>query len=234
MNPNPNQATAILTTGGIAASCFTSGYPRKWQMGFVRQEEHNLSLEICKEDLRTGKCVKIDHDLDYRPRRRLFIDVHSPVYDECDWYQTEDAFDRFSTTHDPQDYRWVINMEREIQQNEIKLRGAQKEYKITLLTVNHANFYSGSLFKYPVLKIGGNSSTGQELGRIADSVAADILCDDGKDSGVLISNGSGENGKFLPKEEGIRYRINLLNLPKEQEGNDHTQHGPHFILLYGI
>ena len=240
MKPNPKQATAVLFTDGIALSCFTKA--GTCQIAFVRHEHHDFSVDILEVDDATNTSVPVSHNLDLGNGQSIVLEAINPVYGNSTSYEADGGFDR-RTHQDEKDFRWVVDLEGEMHGRKLNLNSpaSQSSSPVTLLTVNHANFYTETLFKYEVLKIRRGDTSGVEFGRIADVVAADIFCQEGRGSGIRLSNKGGQNEKFLEKKPCIRYEIHFKNVRPEhmhsQSKDEVAEDVPHdsdFTLYYDI
>lgn len=159
-----NETTATLYTEGIALSCLTEDgkchiaffRPVEHGHGDGQQHKHNLDLTITRIDP-TGEHDLPADELNLNAGSKLVLEVVNPTYPKCDHY-TRGDFLRWSPDNDPNDYRWVVDMEGEIHPDdplELKVAKHPKGFRSTLLEVNYALFYTESLTEFRVEKVSG-------------------------------------------------------------------------------
>lgn len=132
------------------------------------------------------------------------------------------TFDRFSTDADPEDFRWIVDLQgREFHGSALKLKRDASDpptarLRPTIL-IPHGIFYSldktpDTYMRHPHPPT-ATTTRPKHIGKIADKVGADIVC---VPSGGRVSVTVGQESFLLAKHteegRGFRYRINISNL----------------------
>jgi hypothetical protein len=217
--PDTLNATANLIINGIALFCCTND--DKFQIAFLREPKHTLSLEIV--EISGGVKTPVAHTLNLEVGQALNLEASNPTQNSSTSFEASE-FDRRNGL---KDFRFLADLEG------VEMHGAQlslrdpKELGVTLLTVDNAHFYTRTLFG-PVDKIQRPSGAKSEFGMIADIVGADISC--GSGGKIILENAGGLNRIELEKRDGVRYEIIFQNICKVDVASSVTD----FVLCYTV
>jgi hypothetical protein len=215
-------------------------------MGMVQAEDHEPLLRIIrlhpngtKEQLGdvyklTAKDhIRIEATDPVRPGARTFPDPLASF-----------DFDRLSDRGDAEDFRWIMDLQGEVFHGpELKLKRnvTGKELLRPRITVPHATFYTLDKTQFVFERIRHPEDRGRPIGKIADTVGADILCKPGKDGQkvVTVFNGKKEIAKLerniMGQGNGFRYWVEITNLcAPPKDGKSACPAKSDFPLYYNV
>jgi hypothetical protein len=237
------QATVTMSIAGIAISRL---YKRnQYEIDLLRCDRHRTALDIEKIELdpvtrMPRRSSLVTHSLNLS--EDIAIDVTYPDKDGCPRFQRGVStylgrrFDRLQDIGDPEDFRWVANLEGpEFHNQKLKVKNLS-ELKPTIF------LSSGILYTrqktdeaFARVSVKGKPSP-MALGRFAHGISADITCPVGGE--VILSNLS-ESGLAesracysvsLPQCDEVQYRITIDNHCDEADESEGTD----FRLFYDV
>jgi len=223
-----NPAVAIRFTG-LLAFCFDKR--RKiCQIGALSKDDHELRFRLVKRgpdpESESEQTLTFPHNLIGQPSD-LWLNVEGEPSPEQQTAEPFIAGDLNEPPSDPQDFRWVIDLEGEHFYNRpLKVkRGVLRP----ILFVAKGLFYTDTLTSdfyrtIPITAKGAarTASAGRSLGQIAEYVGANIYLTHPNQALVLRAGRDGSELLRLNKEEGTTYEITVENVdtPRAPAGGD--------------
>ena len=234
------KATAIVSVSGLALGCYNAT-TQNYEVAFLRHECHALTIEI-KKKLPCGESKMMYEIKDNH--HRIFIDAENcvtpadPIYFVGDNY---DDFDRSELQGDLEDFRWVVDFDRNLNGGElVELEVARDPnthdplVTVTEMYISKPRLYADDekLTEGPFSLVSLDSEgkpipnkAPEPFGLFTEGVKADITCQNG---GAVIFRVDGPQGfqVHLPHGSGP-HEITITNIcpPKEEEnsgGRDDT------------
>ncbi len=145
---------ALVTLNGLAICCFNDGAdPKEWQAAFLHPTtgpEHNLSL-IIRHD------KSIIHQSGIQRGSSITINATgSSVYSRYPdgYHPASGPFDRHSPTSDPNDFRWVfdLNNKSEFPHSNLNLR-SPAPFPVTLAHIQNIVLYTNKLTEQELYRV---------------------------------------------------------------------------------
>lgn len=229
-----DNATAIVSISGLALGCYNAT-TQNYEVAFLRHECHALKIEV-KKKLPCGES-KMTYEIQ-DTHHRIFIDAENcvtpadPIYFIGDDY---DDFDRSEINGDPEDFRWVVDFERNLNNGElVELEIARDpETHEPLLTVIEMYISKPRLYTdtekmtdgpFSLVSLGPDgepvpNKAPEPFGLFTEGVKADITCQNG---GAVIFRVDGPQGFQVHLPHGSSpHEITITNIcpPKEDENN---------------
>lgn len=237
-----SKANVTIAIGGLALACINSRERNRCEVGLLRCDRHKPVLDIQRVELhpksrRPIRSTLVPHSLNLDEDITIGLEYDDGEILNCSrgvsTYTRRD-FDRLDDTGDPEDFRWIADLEGpEFYNRKLKIRH-RSELKPIIL-INDGILYtaqkSSEVFARVPVKPEGPSIP---LGRLGDGLSADITYPEG--SKVVLRNGSDPGlssracSTTLLIDRDSRYVITIENfcqLPDESEGTD-------FRLLYDV
>ena len=234
------KATAIVSVSGLALGCYNAT-TQNYEVAFLRHECHALTIEI-KKKLPCGESKMMYEIKDNH--HRIFIDAENcvtpadPIYFVGDNY---DDFDRSELQGDLEDFRWVVDFDRNLNGGElVELEVARDPntheplVTVTEMYISKPRLYADDKkFTEGPFSLVSLDSEGKPIpnkapepfGLFTEGVKADITCQNG---GAVIFRVDGPQGfqVHLPHGSGP-HEITITNIcpPKQEEnssGRDDT------------
>lgn len=234
-------ATAIVSISGLALGCYNAT-TQNYEVAFLRHECHALKIEVKKKLPYGGESTMMFEIKD--THHRIFIDAENcvtpadPIYFVGDDY---DDFDRSEINGDQEDFRWVVDFDRNLNNGELVELEIARDKKtheplvtVTEMYISKPRLYSDSDPEkftegpFTLLSLGDDgkpiANKEEPFGLFTEGVKADITC---KDGGAVIFRVDGPQGfqVHLPHGSGP-HEITITNIcpPKEDEntGRDTT------------
>jgi hypothetical protein len=220
-----DNATAIVSITGLALGCYNQ-CTQNYEVGFLRHDCHALTIEV-KKKLPYGEedSVMMYEIKDYQ--HRIFIDAENAVSPRDPIYTVGNDFDRTQAEADPEDFRWVIDFETNLNGGEpVELQ--PPGVPVTEMYISKPRLYGDKKllteapFQRVTLDAGGNpiANKTENFGFFTEGIMADITCQDG---GAVILRIDGPQGfqVHLPHADGP-HEICIKNIcpPKANEGDD--------------
>ncbi len=140
MNVDHSHATAIVSFRGLGLLCFDESGTA--QIGFLKHPEHIFDLQISRIDAGRNS-TSIDPGLDVRSD----IQIQTVLPEAHDTRYESGEFDRRGDLGDPEDFRWLIDLEgSEVNNRHLTVnRGNQLGFQLLGLTVSDGLFYTSEL-----------------------------------------------------------------------------------------
>jgi hypothetical protein len=202
-----SKATATVSVTGVAISCLNET-THNWEVGLVRVPRHELRITVAKV-LPSGEVAQVTFQLDDN-RHSIFITAANEVIPEQPLFQKE-PFGRKNPDSDPEDIRWIVDLEREFN-NEKPLELTAK-FPMTGLLVSHPTLYADSdklRKEMKLLNLADPNEQPTEFGTLSEACKADIVC---KEGGGVILRVEGPLGfsMLLPHIPGATHGIRIEN-----------------------
>jgi hypothetical protein len=219
---HPN-ATAMVSITGLALGCYNKA-TQNYEVGLIRQNTHTLTIEV-KKQLPNGLSRMIYQIAD--AQHRIFIDAENAATPADPIYTVGEAFDRNDGEHDPEDFRWVIDFEKDLNGGaEVNLKAPS--VPVTEMYVSKPRLYADPdlMAPDPYLLVQIDRETNDPVpnqepemfGFFTEGIKADITCQDG---GAVILRVEGPQGfhVHLPHGTARPHEIIIQNTcpPKEEE-----------------
>jgi hypothetical protein len=219
-----SKATVRISFNGLLALCINDN--RQAEIGALRNVHHVLTVDVNKVSP-TG--VSLFH-FPVSPDQDIWIEAVKPATDGVTTYVNDQVqFNRQQDTGDPEDFRWLIDLEGEELHNQ-KLAISKSEMLNPRLHISNATFYT----EKKAVELSGRVTWDDDtrwvfLGRLAETLAADILLDN-ENSEVILR--SGADSLRLKKEPGTRYEIAVRNTRSGAMDMGHTRDASDFQFWY--
>ncbi len=230
-----DNATAIVSISGLALGCYNAT-TQNYEVAFLRHDCHALKIEI-KKKLPCGES-KMTYEIG-DTHHRIFIDAENcvtpadPIYFIGDDY---DDFDRSELHGDLEDFRWVVDFDRNLNGGElVELEIARDPdtheplVTVTEMYISKPRLYGDKKlitegpFSLVSLDSDGKpipNKAPEPFGLFTEGVKADITC---KNGGAVIFRVDGPQGfqVHLPHGSGP-HEITITNIcpPKEEENSN--------------
>ena len=178
------------------------------EVGALRNPHHELTIEIKRISAKGTTTARYPVD----PDQDIWIEGGGGSQNRATLYQNESVgFSRADNKGDPQDFRWVADLEGKEFHNS-KLTISQPEMLRPHLHVNGGTFYAAQIYGQPMaLTVPGDDAHWTYLGRFADVIAADLSLDRSDDGIVLRSGARGRETVRLRRQLGTRCQIAVKN-----------------------
>lgn len=214
MRLDHSKAIARISFTGLFVFCLNE--QRQCEVGIFKHEEHTPQLSIQEIGLENIP-RKIEHNfnLDNDLMIKAIYSVKPGVAKNL-----QPDFDRQSDTGDPEDFRWLTDLEgEEFHQRKLSIEPQPENPALrSILYINDGDLYT-CLKSYDVYARVPVQNAPPEifLGKTAHVVAADITCEDNPDSGILLKDKVTGYELFLPwyrnqaSDQFSRYEIAFNN-----------------------
>ena len=232
-----SKATVTVSVAGLALSCINPLKQSRCEVGLLRCDRHRPVLDIQRIELRhedgEPKCSSlIYHSLNLN--EDILINVEHPdkgrISDCKKGTSTyiRRGFDRLSDMGDPEDFRWIADLEGPEFHNR-KLIINHSKLKPTIF-ISDGVLYTRQKTAETLARVSTNGKLSPfPLGKFAYGMNVDISCPKGGE--VVLSNHSdgrtSETGDHcsvrLPQDDFVRYLITIENhcrVADEMEGTD--------------
>jgi hypothetical protein len=190
-----DNATATVSITGLALGCYNKS-TQNYEVGFLRHDNHDLTIEV-KKKLDGEESVMLYQIIDHQ--HRIFIDAENAVSPRDPIYTVGEDFDRTRTDHDPEDFRWVIDFETELNGgNEVELQ--PPDVPVTEMYVSKPRLYGDKELltqeQYVRVSLGDDgqpvaTEDPAVFGFFTEGIKADITCQDG---GAVVLRVDGPQG----------------------------------------
>jgi len=222
-------ATATVSITGLALGCYNKA-TQNYEVAFLRHECHDLTIEVRKKmPYGEDDSVMLYELIDFQ--HRIFIDAENAATPEDPIYfigEDYDAFDRTELTGDLEDFRWVVDFEKNFN------RGDQVELQppdvpVTEMYVSKPRLYGDSelMTKAPFVRVRLDDNdepitteNPADFGFFTEGIKADITCQDG---GAVILRVDGPQGFQVQLPHGYGpHQITIKNIcaPKAESEED--------------
>jgi len=229
------KATAIVSVSGLALGCYNAT-TQNYEVAFLHHECHSLKIEI-KKKLPCGES-KMTYEIG-DTHHRIFIDAENcvtpadPIYFIGDDY---DDFDRSEINGDLEDFRWVVDFDRNLNGGElVELEIARDPntheplVTVTEMYISKPRLYGDKKLitegPFTLVSLGPDgkpipNKAPEPFGLFTQRLKADITCQNG---GAVIFRVDGPQGfqVHLPHGSGP-HEITITNIcpPKEEENSN--------------
>ncbi len=229
MGVDHSKALVSIALDGLILFCFDAK-KTLCEAGMVKNGKHHRRITIT-ETKPSGHTVEVlpddygidpTEDLDIRAENAL--GNGSPISE----YYGNDDFNRPDDSGDPEDFRWVIDLEgNDFHKGKLtpKLSGLKSR-----LFIHDGVFYTckktWEFYGKKIIKGRGLGEPATFFGKLAHNVGIDIVCDK-VDGRVILESKRSRNRLALPRELGCRYEI-LFENSCEPHDQSHTSDFPLF------
>lgn len=215
---NHDRATASVRVTGLSVGCFNPE-THNWEVALIRHPRHVLTIKVTKKTS-SGTDSQLTFQLD--DKHTIYIQPTEPIVPPADAVIfKQDPFDRRDPTRsDPEDFRWIVDLEREFNDGQ-PIDVFQPTFPITALFVSYPVLYADRNDKLDdmqlVQMVAQGVSPPQPFGTIGESGKADISCNPG---GSVMLKVKGPLGFVLPLQhiEGQTHEIVIENVCEPAEG----------------
>src|SRR5215510_12649437 len=180
--------TATVSVTGLALGCYNAT-TQNYEVALLRQGCHLLTIEVIKQ-LEDGTS-RLKFELDNN--HRIFVDAENGILPEDPFYRSGDTFDRTDRTHDNEDFRWVVDFEKELNNDqEVVLKApvdteAEEPIPVTEMYVSKPLLYADPEELKPqkllLVDKGPTAESPRVFGFLTEGVKADIKC---QESGGVV------------------------------------------------
>jgi hypothetical protein len=233
MGLDHSNAFVRLTFDGLMVFCLNRrAEPDTCEMGMVRTYDHKRRLVVTRinpngteepykdpYDLNDGNEVTIETENPTEPGVRTFPS-------DPDKYPEIYPFDRDHDIGDPEDFRWILDLQGPLLHGDaLTLRRGEESYRCRpRIFVQHGIFYTHSKTPQRYTRYPLRGQTGYVyLGKLADKVGADIVCDP-LHGRVTVKITDMETFTLEANDDlKTRYRIDISNLCDPSRPNCPTE-----------
>ena len=207
--------TAMVSITGVALGVYNPA-TQNLEVGVIRHDTHTLTVEVRKKIAQGQESVmKIILD----KHHRIFIDAENAILPENPIYTDGEKFSRDDSSHDKEDFRWLVDFETELNKGETVTLQRPENVTVTEMYVSKPTLYADRKLmtadKFNLVAIDGNgnpvANTARNFGKFTQGIKADIRCQDG---GAVILRIDGPQGFqiHLPHDSAGPHEINIENL----------------------
>ncbi|HLM57627.1 MAG TPA: hypothetical protein VK422_16085 [Pyrinomonadaceae bacterium] len=182
MGLDHSKAFVRLRFDGLITFCLNRRVePHSCEMGMVRVEDHRRLLVITR--INPNGTEEVSHGpFELNANNEVIIEAIRPEEPGARLFQTTpaDAFNAADDAGDPEDYRWIIDLQGEkFHGRALKLkRGDESERCRPRIFIPHGTFYTYSKTPHQYMRYPSKGNTRPlNIGKIADRVGADIVTD---------------------------------------------------------
>jgi hypothetical protein len=217
--------TATISVTGLALGCYNPN-TSNWEVAFIRHPRHVLKIRVTKQTAEGPANLTFQVD----SRHRIFVEAVKPIPPAQALF-TPGSFDRKESGNDPEDLRWVVDLEKELNNNEpVSLK--QPEFPVTAMYVSYPVIYADP-FKFvldgaELVRLSDGTDV-RPFGKLAEAGNADVRC---QDDGAVTLRIDGPLGFSieLPHIAGATHTIEMENLCQDSPGKTSTE--PSDFTLY--
>lgn len=200
------KATASISVTGLALGCYNPE-TSNWEVAFLRHERHVLNVVVTKQTEVGPSEIRFQVDSNHD----IFVEAEKPIIQPDPLFTPTAKFDRLADGNDPEDLRWIVDMEKELNEGKsVELKPS--EVPVTRMFVSYPKLYANSrMFITDETKLVKDDNTPvREFGKLAEAANADISCQDGGAVILRIDGPLGFNLR-LPHIPGSPHSIAINN-----------------------
>jgi hypothetical protein len=183
-------------------------------MGMVNVADHTRRLIVTQIN-ENGSEQPYGDPVELGNNNHVTIATENPTPAGVSKYQPDIvAFDRLADTGDPEDFRWITDLQGPLLHGrELSMRRDDEDYQCKpKILISDGIFYTHSKTTHQYFRHPRKGSTGiVRLGKLADRVGADIVCDPTRGMVTVKIDGI-KTFTLENKDLKIRYRIDIRNL----------------------
>lgn len=221
MGLDHSNAFVRVTFDGIIIFCLNKrAEPHRCEMGMVYRQDHERLLKITKINPNGSEEPYPVYRLNNNSH--VVIETINPTSPGATTFERNlpsDPFDRIADTGDPEDFRWIIDLQGPLMHG----NAASMRHDYTCqpkISIPHGIFYTHSKTAHQFFRrpLEGSVNTGTlPLGKLADRVGADIVCHPLEGKVIVKINGV---DPVTLESDGLktRYRIDVTNLCRDSGG----------------
>jgi hypothetical protein len=208
MGVDNSKALLRITFDGLFIICRNN--VQRWEVGVPNLGDHTFGVELVQITGNLGPTeephdIKLDRDISITPTPDLAPELFDPA-----------GFDRLSDGGDPEDYRWLLDMEgREFHAGKrMQLRAGGRGYKARIF-IEGGKLYTAAktIERYRRVKV-SNPQDDIELGKLAITAGINLDRADAGSRTILIKNvGGSSQPKTLSQQPGVRYELSFTHAP---------------------
>lgn len=179
------------------------------RIGVPKVEDHYLSI-IIREFNGSNDLGIVKHNLSCKDD--IIIESIEPVEQRVVWYE-KPGFDRLANTGDPQDYRWIVDLEgAEFHDKQLEGVGdpAGKSLLTPRIVIKDGVTYTRLKTVERYQRVNLQTGDVMQLGKLELIGGFDLLRAN-SETGVVIRNEGGES-VTLAKSVGVRYEVEISNV----------------------
>lgn len=228
MGLDHSNAFVRLTFDGLMVFCLNRrAEPDSCEMGMVAVRDHKrrLVVTIIRPN-GVEETYKGPYDLD--DDNEVSIETVNPTEPGARTFPSDpdyQSFDRLGDTEDPEDFRWVLDLQGPLLHGDALTLRRDEEYRCRpRIFIPHGIFYTHSKTPQRYTRYPRRGQTGYvPLGKLADKVGADIVCD--PLHGQVIVRIRDVETFTLDSNDDLktRYRIDISNLCDPEQPNCPTE-----------
>ena len=211
--------TATVSVTGLALGCYNP-VTQTYEVGLIREGCHELKITVVKKLAEGSSTLRffLDSDNDYR----IFIVTENGILPDNPFFTTGTPFSRTNPTHNAEDFRWVVDFEKELN-NEQEVVLKRPQVPVTEMYVSKPRLYADTdrfvLDDFKLVNTTPGVTTEPQLfGRFTEGIKGDLRCQNG---GGIILRVEGPLGfqVYLPHTGGAAHEIIVDNRCPEEEEN---------------
>lgn len=227
-----SNVTATVSITGLALGCYNLG-TNNYEVGFIRHPSHILTIKVATDN--PGGPGEFTFQIDNN--HRLFVETEGGIIPAEPFYKRkppeDEDFDRNASGQDPEDIRWIVDMEKELNGGvEVPFKAPQ--FPVTEAYISKPHLYADE-FGFADGKLNrinlDNEAEVEPFGKLCEVIKGDIRCEEG---GAVILRIEGPLGFTirLPHVAGVTHGISMDNSCPSHPGGA-TQPGD-FAIYYSL
>lgn len=230
MSPANDNVTTTVSVTGLALGCYNAA-TQNYEVGLIHKESHVLTIEVIKQ-LENGPS-RMKFELTDN-QHRIFIDAENGLLPPDPIYTTRGPFDRTDLTHDHEDFRWVVDFEKDLNNNDAVVL-LPPSLPVTEMYVSKPELYADQdkfvNDDFLLVDKVQTAAAPSLFGKFTEGIKADIRCQIG---GSVILRVEGPQGFqiTLPYGSAKPHLINVDNTcpPDKEEKADSDFHAYYTII----
>ena len=208
-----SNVTATVSIRGLALGCYNLGTDN-YEVGFIRHPEHKLEITVIKNTPAGKEEIPLPQVL---PNHRIWIETVGGITPPRPPFYTQKPpedpdFDRNASGQDPEDFRWIVDLEKELSGNtEVPL--ISPGFPVTEAKISNPYLYADkegfALDSWDRVNL-DNPAEVEPFGKLCEVIKGDIRCEEGGEV-ILRIEGSMETRVRLPHLAGFTHGIEIKN-----------------------
>lgn len=198
--PHNKQATATAIIEGLAIAKYNENQ-FQWEVTFLRNCGHYPKLTIREVDRQSAAVISKIKEYEIKEGDSISVTVAEPR-GSADWkYITAESFDRNNPAHDPQDLRWMLDIEK---LHGKKTKRKTGEIETNSLSISNGRFYTAVRTResYRIKKIGSNKVetlglTGRTFGADFEGAAVTVKVRGSESFSETVTHKSGSRFEMI-------------------------------------
>lgn len=168
------KATATVSVTGLALGCYNR-ITRNWEVALLRHPRHVLNIDVTKQTPDGPAKMRFQVDSNHS----IFVDAKDAITPSDPLYTNGAEFNRQAAVDDPEDLRWIVDLEKEFNNGEqVVLK--RPDFPVTPMYVSQPVLYANPyIFDDTEIVNLEDINDVRPFGQLSEGGNADIACRDG-------------------------------------------------------